>query len=515
LFLKNPLRSRPSRGFADAFVIKLSPDGARVVFGTLLGGSRLDGASGIAVDAAHNVYVVGYTDSDDFPTTGGHEDSCSSELDAFAVKISPNGDRLVYSRCLGGGSSDVAAAVAVDPYGNTYLAGTTRSDDFPTRRALQPRNSGGVLSEDGFIAKLDQRGELVYSTYLGGWHGDFIYDIALTEDQEVVAVGGTDSSDFPTQAALQPTIGGGRRDYIEDAFVTRIASSGDRIDFSTYLGGADRDHARGVAIDRDGRIVIVGFTTSADFPTRHALQGSLRGSCDAFVARLRSDGAQLDRATYLGGSGAGTEVALDVAVLWDGRVIVLGVTNTEDFPIKGATQATTNGAADLFITSYFESMTGLAFSTYLGGSGDEPALAGGSSFRPLTFSAIRPGLAADATGALVLTADTTSSDFPLKAALGSRFPGELGAVVVKLAHGEPPPAPSEPAACRFLVGRAPAAVVSSSLADPTRVMGWGQLCNPNLPRSRLNIPRTWLTLLNIARPYHPLHNPVVFRCGCP
>src|SRR5439155_3895402 len=125
-----------------------------------LGGSGDDGGSGIAVDAAGNVYVTGETRSIDFPTTaeafqttfGGGPFGGG---DAFVTKLDPTGCALLYSTYLGGSNYDWGQGIAVDADGNAYVTGGTRSIDFPTTAgAFQTTSRGG----EAFVAKVNKSG---------------------------------------------------------------------------------------------------------------------------------------------------------------------------------------------------------------------------------------------------------------------------------------------------------------------------------------------------------------------
>jgi hypothetical protein len=107
-------------------------------YSTYLGGTSFDGAAGIAVDAGGNAYVAGYTTSADFPTqVGALDDSLNGpapdfSADVFITKLDSTGSVVLYSTFLGGSSSDVATAIAVDAAGSVYLTGYSFSADFPT-----------------------------------------------------------------------------------------------------------------------------------------------------------------------------------------------------------------------------------------------------------------------------------------------------------------------------------------------------------------------------------------------
>jgi hypothetical protein len=141
-------------GDHDVFVTKLNSVGNSLVYSTFLGSSGSDEGLAVAVDAAGNAYVTGYTYSTDFPTTTGALDqSFNGSMDAFVAKLNAAGSGLTYSTFLGGGNWDGAESIAVDGAGNAYVTGWTDSADFPTTAgALDGSFNGG--DADGFVIKL-------------------------------------------------------------------------------------------------------------------------------------------------------------------------------------------------------------------------------------------------------------------------------------------------------------------------------------------------------------------------
>jgi hypothetical protein len=258
-----------------------------LVYSTYLGGSGGDFGDGIAVDDRGNAYVTGDTTSTDFPTVnavqptlGGGSDAF---LDAFVAKLTPQGSQLLYSTYLGGSGFDRGDGIAVDDRGNAYVAGNTTSTDFPTVNAVQPTFGGGNL--DAFVAKLTPHGsQLLYSTYLGGSGDEFGNGIAVDDRGNAYVTGQTASTDFPTVNAVQPTFRGGNF----DAFVTKLTRNGSQLLYSTYLGGSGGDFGTGIAVDDRGNAYVTAGTDSIDFPTVNAVQPTLGGGSDGFVAKLGS-----------------------------------------------------------------------------------------------------------------------------------------------------------------------------------------------------------------------------------
>jgi hypothetical protein len=263
-------------------------------YSTYLGSRDTEGL-GIAVDATGNAYLVGHTWSAQFPTSvsawqtafaGG---GISGGGDAFVTKLDPTGASFVYSTYLGGGSRDDGQSLALDADGNVYVAGHTRSADFPTTsNALRRRGAGEHT--DAFVAKLDRTGShLLYSTLLGGDGHDAAYGIAVDTANNAFVTGVTSSTDFPTTASVLQSVGG----VSPDAFVAKLDRTGSALLYSTYFGGSGRDSGNAIAVDALGNAFLAGDTDSVDLPTsttalQSALAASGRYNLDAFVAKLDS-----------------------------------------------------------------------------------------------------------------------------------------------------------------------------------------------------------------------------------
>ncbi len=174
-----------------------------LAYSTFLGGTSTDQALAIAVDAAGQAHVTGFTLSTNFPTASPLQGTLNGVgvSDVFVTKLNATGSALVYSTYLGGNATDRAQSIAVDAAGNAYLTGNTFSPDFPVANAWQPALRG---ASDIFVTKLNPAGSaLVYSTYAGGSSGDQAYDIALDAAGNSYLAGYTSSIDFPTVAPFQ------------------------------------------------------------------------------------------------------------------------------------------------------------------------------------------------------------------------------------------------------------------------------------------------------------------------
>ncbi len=163
------------KGTANAFVLKLNESGTDLVYATYLGGTGMFGerANGIAVGSDGSAYVVGNTDSIDFPTTqGALQPVASTGGDAFVTRLSPDGSRLVYSTYLGGSLDEYGYGIAVDAAGDACVTGGTgstpsllggRPDRFPLLHQAQDYPNSGAI----FMAKFDPTGTLTYSSVFG------------------------------------------------------------------------------------------------------------------------------------------------------------------------------------------------------------------------------------------------------------------------------------------------------------------------------------------------------------
>ncbi|MDR3568215.1 MAG: SBBP repeat-containing protein [Syntrophobacteraceae bacterium] len=209
-----------TNGTGDAFVAEIAADGQSLVYSTYLGGSGDDAAYGIALDSSRNVYVTGSTQSSNFPLSNALQpnfNAATSYGDAFVAEIAANGQSLTYSTYLGGTGDNSGNSIAVDGSGNAFIAGATSSVDFPVANALQSANRGGY---DAFVAEITAGGaSLAKSTYLGGSGNDAGYGIALDNWDNAYVTGTTESKDFPTANAYQPSFAGGG----DDAFLAVIA----------------------------------------------------------------------------------------------------------------------------------------------------------------------------------------------------------------------------------------------------------------------------------------------------
>jgi beta-propeller repeat-containing protein len=249
---------------------------------------------------------------------------------------------------------------------------------------------------------------LVYSTYLGGSGTlDTGVDIAVDAAGSAYVTGGTNSLDFPTTAgAFQraaPVLTGGNA----NVFVSKLNPTGTALVYSTYLGGGSEDDPGGIAVDPSGHAYVSGLTGSTNFPTTPgAFQRTLTDR-SIFVTKLNSTGTALVYSTLVGPSEFGTGLSR-IAVDGTGQAYVTATTTSAEFPTTpGAFQPTFGGGlcgpdfdllpcADAFVTKLNATGTGLVYSSFLGGSGED----------------VGRGIAVDASGIAYLVGRTRSTNFP-------------------------------------------------------------------------------------------------------
>jgi hypothetical protein len=299
--VQSPYQSALAGPYANAFVAKINPASAALLYSTYLGGTVLDQANGIAVDSGGNMFLTGYTYSPDFPVQNAIQSSFGgsggytlySTINAFVTEINASGATLGYSTYLGGSIQDGGFGIALDGSDDAYVTGRAASPNFPTQNPIQ----GGLSNSTGnvFVSEiLSGGGGFVYSTYLGGsgnggnnpaneYFGDYGQAIAVDNQGYAYVTGYTGSPDFPNVNAIQTT----NNSPYATVFVAQIDLAGADLLYSTFLGGSTYEQSNGIAVDNNGDAYVTGYTYSTDFPvTVTPPQSSLAGNDDAFIAEI-------------------------------------------------------------------------------------------------------------------------------------------------------------------------------------------------------------------------------------
>jgi hypothetical protein len=411
------------------FVSRVDRDGRGVVFTTILDGRNDEFGLAIAVDDLGAAYVTGETGSRDFPLLDAFEPSFNPGTltnllakDAFVTKLDASGT-IVFSTYLGGRDLDRGDAIALDRDRRPYVAGSTRSNNFPLENEFQ--DAGGLFTAaNAFLTVFAADGQsLAYSTQLGGSEGESGQDLAVDRAGNAYLAGGTTSGDFPVKSPFQSAFRGGT-----DAWVAKFdpASSGAAsLIYSTYLGGTGIDEALGIAVDAAGQAHVTGRTNSSSFPLaapagRPVLDSTIAGQ-DGFVTKLNTRGNGLLFSSFLGGSGfdRGNSLAVDGA----GATYVVGLTASTDFPTVNEFQSALAGPRDAFVAKIDPLTAKLLWSSFLGGLDSEDSFT----------------VALDPRANVYLGGVTASgATFPLVAAFQEAYGGEPGDGFLARIEATPP-----------------------------------------------------------------------------
>jgi hypothetical protein len=265
-------------GSQNAFVTELSPSFKTLSFSTYLGGLGADAANAIAIDISGDIFLAGSTTSPDFPTQGAYQSSNSGQQDAFVTELAAGGGSLVYSTFLGGSDTDLAAGLALDDSGAAYVVGQTQSVDFPVRGAFQAENEApGTPDGNAFVAILDTAGRtLTGASYLGGKGGASAQGIALGPAGVEWIVGGAGSG-LPTKSAIFATFEAETPNG-QNAFLAEVSpEAGTEIDQDSDAapseGGPDGNLDGSIAPGGEGGSGVVVVEPSLEAPTAQGSSG--------------------------------------------------------------------------------------------------------------------------------------------------------------------------------------------------------------------------------------------------
>jgi hypothetical protein len=356
-----------------------------LVYSSYLGGTSMDYAYGVAVDASGNAFVTGYTGSTNFMGASGNHGG----YDAFIAKLSPGGTQAFTTYYVGGsvggsGGNDYGQAITLDSAGNPHVTGYTAATDFPivvdtaagATQVAQSSLSGGNGGVDAYVVKLSgSTGAIIHSTYLGGTGTENGFGIAVDSAGAAYVVGSTTSASLPNATGTYKTSYGGGN---TDGFVIKLSPDGSTISWSTFIGGTGEDKAFGVAVDPSGNPCVTGYVTAASSiaATPGAYQTSAPAGVNAFVLKLNPATGTALYASYLGGSGDdyGQAIAVDAS----GDLYIAGKNRSGGFPTTpGAYQTSAGGAGSTPVHGFVAKVRpvsttsggGLLWATYLNGTG--------------------------------------------------------------------------------------------------------------------------------------------------
>lgn len=325
----------------DLLVIGFDPVGAHLWTVEIANGDH-NYASGITLDSSGNIWVTGWTDSPVFPLVNPLDNTLTGFRDVFLMQLSPTDGAILYSTYLGGDYTDEGRGITLNSTDEIYLAGLTKSTDFPTLNAYQDEPSAPLyVYTDAFVMKLSAGGDaILYSSYFGGYMNDRAISIALDDQENMIFAGETEAVDFPLENPIQSDP--------RDLFVSKLSADGSTLLFSSYLGGEDYDRLGSMVMDLEGFVYLTGSTRSVEFPTTPgAYQEDFVGeilacevpfgqdyNCeDIFACKLGTDGSGLIWSTFLAGSTV--DEGRDISYDSFGNTFVTGYTSSADFPPDG------------------------------------------------------------------------------------------------------------------------------------------------------------------------------------
>ena len=338
----------------DSFILVMDPDGREVRYCSYFGGSGWDSYMSHRLMDDGDVYLVGWSDGGDLPTTPGAylRESLGGD-DVYIARLNPTLTTVLNCTLFGGSGWEAVGIphpIDIDAEGNVCIVGLTFSDDLVTTPTAFSTTRTST-DADVFVLKMDPTlSDVLYCTYIGGSGQDWPFVVSARLDGTIMVAGWVQSDDFPvTEGCLDDELSGA-----QDIFVTVVDTGTKDLRYSTYLGGNGDDEMHAGELDvLSDTLHITGTTTSTDLMcTAGCYNPSYSGGAsDLFVMSFDLGSFSLAYCTYLGGSGKNTEDIMEwglgMHIDADGRLLCVGASSATDFPTtSGAIDRTYNGGAD-------------------------------------------------------------------------------------------------------------------------------------------------------------------------
>ncbi|MBX9852026.1 MAG: hypothetical protein K2X86_09735, partial [Cytophagaceae bacterium] len=373
---------KSQNGAEDVFVFRLQSNGATMDYVTYIGGGQWEVGTGIAVNSSGEICVTGYTQS------FGQMNLVETSTTTLTMGMGPMNVNVAGIGAYGfgatirlqNGANYMEGTITGFPNGTTITvtvtnvvgAGTFGSwqvfnivqQAFPTTAgSIQPAKNGVNAIADIFYCELNGAGNtLNYSTHYGGASTDWALDLVLDNSNNAYITGRTESAGIASAGAFKTSYGGAY-----DTYIMKITSTG-TLGYFTYIGGANDDIGKSVAVNNSGEAYITGMTGTTGLGTAGVFQTVNAGGNDAFVTRINSTGTALIYFSYLGGGSRDMGGAIK---LINNDAVVLGTTVAgSSFPLMNA-YSTGNAGDEAFLTRVNAAGTALVYSTYLGGNGTD------------------------------------------------------------------------------------------------------------------------------------------------
>lgn len=393
-------KNRGSPNGGNAFVSKLSRDATKLLASTLIGGSNVDSAVGLASDPAGDLVIAGDTNSANFPVTSSafqkvlHGEAGTSNV--FISRISSDGTELLASSYIGGSGADALTCLCLDSSGDPLVAGSTYSSDYPVSEGAYQKVNNGTANQvsNGFVSKLNHdESQLMWSTY-DGTPGTLTSEVitfgSLGEENVTYGYTGDQVNAVAVDSEGHAIVAGDYGDVV--AFVTTFSPDGSTVVSSTTLAGSGcyvdntlsedswvlyGDAALALTIDNEGNLIVGGAACSADFPTTAGAFQTTNGEFGAgastgFVCKLSNDETKLLASTFLGGSDLTGDAVYSLSVDANNSLWVTGSSFSSNFPVtydafQNQNLNPTLPVSNVFVSGLASNETKLLYSTYLGG----------------------------------------------------------------------------------------------------------------------------------------------------
>lgn len=388
----------------QTLIIDPEPD---LNWATYYGDTLTDIGTGVITDNLGFIYTTGFTQSfTTLATSGVHQDTMAGGFyDVYVTKFQDNSVRI-WSTYYGGSGLEKSNSIIADTLDNISITGFTDSPDGIASDSayLEILNAG---TTDAFIAKFDNNGLRLWSTYFGGPGEDTGNGIDTDFDGFIFVTGTTlnSNSGIAGSGAFQPSSNG-----MNDAFLVKLDTLGYPI-WSTYFGGSDDDYGNAVS-EESGSIFITGKTASSDLTTNAgAYQNLYSGNEDAFITAFSSTG-NLKWSTFFGGPE--TDQGNDIEI-FNSKIYCAGTTKSDTLIAEsGAWSEQLAGTQDAFMIRLDTSGTKI-WSTYFGKSDDETGV----------------GISIELDGGIYLTGSTYSDSLATTDAHDTTYNGSADVYLAK------------------------------------------------------------------------------------
>ncbi len=335
-----------SKGAGDIFICKIDTAG-NFIWAKAIGGTGLDRASAIGIDATGNVYVAGsFRNTADFdPGAGIANLTAIGASDIFILKLDVAGN-YIWAKGIGDINIDIAVGIALDANANVYTIGSFNdAPDFDPGAGTFKLISLG--SNDVFVSKLDAGGNFVWAKQVGGTNTDLGRGIDVDANGNVYITGSfNNTADFDPGVGTANLVSNGG----SDIFMAKLNASGNYV-WSKGIGDIANDDVNAITKDGAGNIYTTGsFQGTIDFNPGASIDTlSSKGLLDFFISKYDTAGNYLWVAQF---GGIGNDNALGIIVDTARNIYTTGTfSSMVDFDPSsvGQQSLTSIGANDIFI----------------------------------------------------------------------------------------------------------------------------------------------------------------------